>query len=72
MRATRRRTRRQRRLDRISSAAAAIGCMATMFAFIVGPIAYGERHPVTLAAFVIAAASMAVTAITGGYVTWNR
>ena len=46
--------------------------MATMFAFIVGPIAYGERHPVTLAAFAIAAASMAVTAITGGYVTWNR
>lgn len=42
--------------------------MATMFAFTLGPLIYGERHPVTLAAFAIAAVCMTVTAITGGYI----
>lgn len=65
------RRRRQERLDKISSIAAVIGCIATMFAFTLGPLIYGERHPVTLAAFTIAAVCMTVTAITGGYITWT-
>lgn len=71
MRATRRQTRRQRRLDRISNIAAVIGCITATYAFTFGTLIYGERHPVTLAAFAIAAASMAITATTGGYITWT-